>query len=67
MPPNSKILLKKGKNIYTRRGGTRSKPSEDKKKKEAKADYIDLMKPVVRQTNSITKEVQVQFCRKRAF
>jgi len=36
MPPNSKILLKKGKNIYTRRGGTRSKPSEDKKKKKLK-------------------------------
>jgi len=28
MPPNSKILLKKGK-IYTRRGGTRPKPSEE--------------------------------------
>jgi hypothetical protein len=30
MPPNSKILLKKGK-ICTRRGGTRPKPSKENK------------------------------------
>jgi len=32
MSPNSKILLKKRK-IYTRRGGTRPKPSKENKQK----------------------------------
>jgi len=30
MPPNSKILLKKGKKIYTRRVRIRPKPSKKK-------------------------------------
>jgi hypothetical protein len=55
MPPNSKILLKKGK-IYTRRGGTRPKPSEEKQTKNAEINYYRLRESVVKQTNSITKK-----------
>jgi hypothetical protein len=56
MPPNSKILLKKGK-IYTRRGGARPKPSEEKqtKKKNLKKNYYRLRKSVNRQTKSTKK------------
>jgi len=55
MLPNSKILLKKGK-IYTRRGGTRPKPSEENQTENAEINYYRLRKSVIRQTNSITKK-----------
>jgi len=64
MPPNSKILLNKGK-IYTRRGGTRPKPSEENKQKNVQTDYSRVRKPVVRKTNFVTKEIHMYLRRKR--
>lgn len=46
-PPSSarqtlKIYLKKGKNIYTRRGGTRPKPSKKKQKEKANQTTTEI-------------------------
>jgi len=66
MPLNSNILLKNGK-IYTRKGGIRQNPQKKNKQKTNKAetDYNKLRKPVVRQANSVTREIQMQLRRKR--
>jgi hypothetical protein len=52
MPPNSKNFIKKKEKKYTRRGGTRPKPSEEKQTKNVEKNYYRLRKYVVKHTNN---------------
>jgi hypothetical protein len=59
MPPNSKILLKKGKKYLQEEGGLSQNPQKKNTQKTENAETDYIRQPVVRQTNYVTKEIHM--------